>query len=121
MDSVHLHIEKGQKAAKLIVSMGNIPAPPTSVQYLLAEESLIRLSVFNILGQQVRLLDKGIRPAGMHCVAWDGRDEAGQPVASGIYLYILKAGPGENTRTISSIKRLPQRNAFQSATGRAFI
>jgi hypothetical protein len=92
MDAMFMHLDKGQKAAKLIVSMGNVPASPTSIRYRLAEESHIRLLVFNILGQQVRILDNGVRPAGTHHVAWDGRDEFGQPVASGIYIYILKAG-----------------------------
>ncbi|MHB9028363.1 MAG: FlgD immunoglobulin-like domain containing protein [Candidatus Latescibacterota bacterium] len=120
MNALYMHIDKGQKAAKLIVSMGNIPTPQTSIQYRLAEESLIRLSVFNILGQQVRVLDKGLRPAGTHRVAWDGRDESGQTVASGIYLYILKAGLHTEIRTTPPRKRMPNGTAPQQAPGNSF-
>ena len=52
----------------------------------------MNLAVYNSLGQKVRVLADGPRSAGVHAVMWDGRDDAGQPVSSGVYLCGLEAG-----------------------------
>lgn len=49
------------------------------------------LAVYNILGQRVKMLLNGPMPAGLYQVQWDGRDENGNPVVSGIYVYRLRA------------------------------
>ena len=55
------------------------------------ERSLsVRLTVYNIAGQQVRLLVNGRRSPGAHSVAWDGRDDQGRPASTGVYLFHLE-------------------------------
>ena len=66
--------------------------PATSIQYMLTEASNVRLLIYNILGQQVRVLVNGAQLAGTHSVVWDGRDAFGRDVSSGLYLYRLEAG-----------------------------
>jgi len=56
------------------------------------EASDVRLVVYNILGQEVRVLVNQYLPAGAHAIQWDGRDAIGRGVASGIYVYRLAAG-----------------------------
>ncbi|MFA6112229.1 MAG: FG-GAP-like repeat-containing protein, partial [Candidatus Latescibacterota bacterium] len=51
-----------------------------------------RLRVYNLMGQPIRTLVSGRLTPGYHAVPWDGRDERGQPVSSGVYLYRLEAG-----------------------------
>ncbi len=50
------------------------------------------LKIYNILGQEVRTLVDEKQPAGYYQILWDGRDQTGEEVASGIYFYRLKAG-----------------------------
>jgi flagellar hook assembly protein FlgD len=51
------------------------------------------LKVYNLLGEEVvTLIDEESKEAGYHAAVWDGRNQRGQPVASGIYLYRLRAG-----------------------------
>jgi len=50
----------------------------------------VRLEVYNLLGEQVKTLVDEKQNAGEHKVAWDGSDDNGRPVASGIYLYSLR-------------------------------
>ncbi|OPX35298.1 hypothetical protein B1H10_01595, partial [candidate division KSB1 bacterium 4484_188] len=50
--------------------------------------------VFNILGQKIKTLGDGRIPAGEHRVTWEGRDNTGREVASGVYIYRLSAGQG---------------------------
>ena len=74
----------------------NVPNPfnpSTTIRYTLPEASDVRLVVYNILGQQVRVLIDGPKAEGVNQVVWDGRDAIGRSVATGVYLYRLTAGP----------------------------
>ncbi|MCA9741571.1 T9SS type A sorting domain-containing protein [candidate division KSB1 bacterium] len=65
--------------------------PTTTFRYDLPTPSEVKLVIYNILGQRVRtLLDKTV-PAGSHTVQWDGRNELGLQVATGLYFYQLEA------------------------------
>ncbi|MBX7151845.1 T9SS type A sorting domain-containing protein [bacterium] len=65
--------------------------PSTTIAYDLPKESKITLKVFNALGQEVRTLINEIRPQGFHSIQWDGRNNSGQSVASGLYIYQIQA------------------------------
>ena len=64
--------------------------PTTTIEYHLPQMADVSLTVFDVQGRSVRSLFKGANSAGYHSVGWDGRDEAGQLVASGIYFYQLE-------------------------------
>ena len=66
--------------------------PATTIQYTLTEGADVRLTIYNILGQQVRVLGDTAQGAGVHSVQWDGKDAFGRQVTSGLYLYRLEAG-----------------------------
>jgi flagellar hook assembly protein FlgD len=51
----------------------------------LPREMNVQLRLFNILGQEVRLLTSGTLPAGEHRITWDGMDDMGNILASGLY------------------------------------
>ncbi len=80
---------------------GNSPNPfsaSTRITYTLKEALPLRLEIFNAKGQKVRTLLDASGNAGSHSVLWDGRDEAGKPVAAGVYLARLSAGTQHGTR-----------------------
>lgn len=66
--------------------------PETIISYQLPEAGRVSLKIYSILGRQVRTLVDGEKPAGFHQARWDGRNDAGQKMESGIYLYKLEAG-----------------------------
>ncbi len=67
--------------------------PTTQIQYSLPRASTVNLTVYNILGQQVRVLVHDVRKsAGIHQVEWDGRTDLGKRVSSGVYVYRLEVG-----------------------------
>jgi hypothetical protein len=73
----------------------NYPNPfnsATTISYDLSKSTHIELTIFNILGQKVKTLVNSRQPAGTYQIQWDGSDNSGRNVASGIYLYRLKAG-----------------------------
>ena len=66
--------------------------PTTTIQYSLQQAGQVRLSIYNILGQELRTLVDAFQSPGVHHVEWDGTDFTGQRAAPGIYLYRLQAG-----------------------------
>lgn len=66
--------------------------PITFIDFTLPKTALVRVEVFNMLGQSVRTLLDSERHAGHHTVAWDGTNDQGTPVASGVYIYRVGAG-----------------------------
>ena len=73
----------------------NYPNPfafQTRIVFQLDERSSTELAVYTASGQRVALLVRGERQVGRHEVVWDGRDEHGRTLASGLYLYRLDTG-----------------------------
>jgi|GEM_PF-2188320 len=71
----------------------NYPNPSntfTHIRFGLPQTTNVRLRVMNVRGQTVRVLIDEIIPAGWHTVTWDGKNDAGIDVASGIYLYMIE-------------------------------
>ncbi|NIV98773.1 T9SS type A sorting domain-containing protein, partial [Candidatus Saccharibacteria bacterium] len=76
----------------------------TTISYQLPVSSEIELTIYNLLGQQIQKLVNTRQTAGSYQILWDGRDDAGREVASGIYLYQLKAGKFVSTRKMLLIQ-----------------
>ena len=62
------------------------------------------LDIYNILGQKVATLVNRELPAGYHTVTWDGADQEGRPVASGIYFYKIMSGNFAQNRKMVLLK-----------------
>jgi hypothetical protein len=65
--------------------------PGTNIEFLLPKSGQVKIEIFNILGQKVRTLVDQHLKAGHKVVVWDGRDDWGKEVSSGIYFYQIKA------------------------------
>ncbi|KAB2878693.1 T9SS type A sorting domain-containing protein [bacterium] len=66
--------------------------PSTTIRYEVPSEGRVVLKVYNLLGQEVRTLANTTQGRGVYHVQWDGKDQMGRSVASGVYLYRLEAG-----------------------------
>jgi hypothetical protein len=75
--------------------------PGTTIQYRLPEEADVTLTLYNLKGQAVRTLVHENQKPGEHLTAWDGENEAGERVPSGVYVYRLKARASDRTYTVS--------------------
>ena len=73
----------------------NYPNPfnsETVIRFILPRRGEVNLEIYNLAGQRVARLADGVREAGVHTIRWDGADEHGRPLGSGVYLYRLRAG-----------------------------
>ena len=78
--------------------------PATTINYSLKENSKVSLNIYNIKGQKVKQLVNDQLSAGQHSVVWNGKDDNGKSVSSGIYFYKLKTGNFEKARKMMLIK-----------------
>jgi subtilisin family serine protease len=72
--------------------------PTTTIRYSLPARSHITISVYNILGRKVQTLIDEVKSAGTHTAVWNGTDETGQAVSSGIYFYRVKTADRAESR-----------------------
>ena len=80
----------------------NYPNPfnsGTVIRFALPAGGEVELAVYNLAGQKVATLVNGPRNAGTYTIRWDGRDDRGRTLASGVYLYRLRAGRGQQVET----------------------
>jgi hypothetical protein len=85
-------IEALPQRTRLVSAVPNPFNPRTEIRFELAKAERVDLRVFNLRGQLVRLLRQDQLPAGAHREFWDGLDDHGKGIASGVYLVQLRAG-----------------------------
>jgi hypothetical protein len=93
--SYTLTLVAGVSKPLLDALIGNSPNPfnpETAIGYSLSENRRVSLTVYNSLGQKVRTLVNGSLAAGKHTARWNGRDDRGRNVSSGIYFCTMKTG-----------------------------
>jgi len=108
-------IKKGRMEATMLSGTGanspilgkNYPNPfnpETDIFFSLPERTQVSLIIYNILGEKVKTLANGEMDAGTHSIHWNGRDEAGSSVASGVYFYRLKTAMFDQTMKMVLMK-----------------
>jgi len=78
--------------------------PTTSIKFAIPENVNVNLEVYNMLGQKVKTLINGEQEAGYYTVNWDGTNEFGSKVSSGIYIYRIIAGKNVSTMKMNLLK-----------------
>ena len=97
------------KETSLLPNYPNPFNPETWIPYQLATPAEVSLYIYAVDGKLIRRLALGHQPAGMYqsknrAVYWDGRNQVGEPVASGVYFYTLTAGDFTATRRMLILK-----------------
>jgi hypothetical protein len=85
----------------------NYPNPfnsNTTIMFELPTEGHVNLVIYNVLGQRVRTLAEQMLSAGRHSIMWDGKNQAGEPVSSGLYFSVLGQGEQLMSRKLLLLK-----------------
>ena len=93
----------------LLVNFPNPFNPETWIPYRLSELANVDIRIHDASGRQVRTLELGTKPAGDYrsrsqAAYWDGRNDAGEAVSSGLYFYTMQAGDSRSTRRMNLVK-----------------
>ncbi len=87
-------------------SLKSFPNPfveQTELHYRLTEESPVQVKIYDMMGQEVQTLVQEAQPEGEHRVQWDGRNQQGQNLPTGLYIMQLKTG--EETSSVRVMKQ----------------
>ncbi len=103
----YVSIEEEIEVVITTALLGNYPNPfnpSTNIRFALKETGHVNISIFNIRGQKVRNLFNGELPSGYHIQNWDGRDDSGRSVSSGVFYYVMKAHGYQTTNKMIMLK-----------------
>jgi hypothetical protein len=78
--------------------------PETTIRFSLSAPGNVALNIYNLQGQRIRTLANGFLPASDHSVVWNGTNDSGNEIASGVYFIRLTAGGSTAIRKISLVK-----------------
>jgi PKD repeat protein len=104
LDAQELSVRLVPDQFALVQNFPNPFNPETTIAYDLSERAPVRLEIYDILGQRVRVLMDEVQVAGRYQVRWDGRNAMGQGVGSGVYFYRLQAGRFNQVRRMLLLK-----------------
>jgi len=80
--------------------------PETQIRFDLPESAHVRLVIYNLLGEQIRVLTDSRYQAGFHTLTWDGRNASGIAVPSGVYVYRLVTDQRKNQGVVGKMTLL---------------
>ncbi|MDZ7290755.1 MAG: T9SS type A sorting domain-containing protein, partial [candidate division KSB1 bacterium] len=78
--------------------------PSTLIKYELPQQVEVKLVIFDLMGRRVRTLVDQRQQSGRYAITWDGRNEQGEVVTSGVYIYQLRAGNFVQTRRMALVR-----------------
>jgi hypothetical protein len=99
-----LNVETTPTEFALLQNYPNPFNPETTIKYNLAETANVQLRIYNIVGQVVRTLVADRQSAGRYQVRWNGTDDRGVAVSSGIYFYQVSAGKFQDVKRLMLLK-----------------
>ncbi len=102
-EAIKIHVAKPDKF-ELSQNFPNPFNPSTKIYYQLADPAFVKLTVYNLLGQEVITLVSEDKDAGYHVAMWNGIDKHGTQMASGIYYYRIVAGSFVQAKKMVLIK-----------------
>jgi len=106
-DSSNIHIENEGQHPTAFALLQNYPNPfnpTTTLRYDIPENSHVTITIYDMLGRQVKTLINQTQDAGFISVIWDATNDFGKLVSAGVYLYQIQAGEFVQTRKMVLLK-----------------
>jgi hypothetical protein len=99
--------ESGQFLPEVFSLHQNYPNPfnpLTTLRYDLPEDALVNITIYDMMGRQIRTLVNNQQNAGFKSISWNGTNDKGASVSAGLYLYMIKAGKFRQTKKMVLLK-----------------
>ena len=78
--------------------------PTTQIKYDIAEDSFVSITIFDVMGRNIRTLMNVNQNAGYHSIQWDAKNDMGEGVSAGMYIYVIQAGEFRATKKMVLLK-----------------
>jgi hypothetical protein len=102
--TISVQTDRAPKTFALSQNYPNPFNPGTEIGYEITDPSLVTLKIYNLLGKEVRTLLNEQKPAGVYQVKWDGKDDKGFVMPSGVYIYRIIAGDRSEIRKMTKMQ-----------------
>jgi flagellar hook assembly protein FlgD len=100
-------VDEGLSLPEVFAIHQNYPNPfnpVTTLRYELPENNLVNITIYDILGREVRTMVNTTQDAGYKSVIWNATNDYGKPVSAGVYLYQIQAGDFIQTKKMVLLK-----------------
>jgi len=107
LSTMIIEIDEGNDYAETFVLSNSYPNPfnhATTIKYDLIGDVHVEIQIFDVVGQSIKTLVNELKGAGNHSVRWNGTDEKGTIVTSGVYIYRIQAGDFINSKKMVLIR-----------------
>ena len=78
--------------------------PTTQIRYDLPEDQFVSVTIYNIMGHKIRTLINLNQSASYHSIKWDAKNDMGEGVSAGMYIYVIQAGDFKATKKMLLLK-----------------
>ena len=78
--------------------------PATQIKYNLPEDSFVSIKIYDVMGRNIRSFINVNQAAGYHSVRWDAKNDVGEGVSAGMYIYTIQAGESRATKKMVLLK-----------------
>ena len=78
--------------------------PTTQIKYDIAEDSFVSITIYDVMGRNIRTLMNVNQTAGYHSIQWDAKNDMGEGVSAGMYIYVIQAGEFRATKKMVLLK-----------------
>ena len=78
--------------------------PVTTLRYDLPEDAVVNITIYDMMGRQVKTLVNGSQTAGYKSIQWNATNNIGKPASAGLYLYTIQAGKFKQTKKMVLLK-----------------
>ncbi|MBI5727202.1 MAG: T9SS type A sorting domain-containing protein, partial [Ignavibacteriales bacterium] len=102
-----LEVRDGRIIPMEFALMQNYPNPfnpSTVIGYTVPQDSEVEITIYNVMGEKIRTLVRENQQAGYYSATWDGKNEFGHSISSGIYIYSMNAGKFQSTKKLTFLK-----------------
>ena len=107
LSRVELWVDEGLSIPEVFALHQNYPNPfntITTLRYDLPENSYVNVTIYDMLGREIRTLVNSTQDAGFKSVIWNATNDYGKPVSAGVYLYQIRAGEFVQTKKMVLLK-----------------
>ena len=102
--NIEHHAGRNAEVDDLAQNFPNPFNPSTTIKFDLKDKGFVTLKVYNVAGQLVRTLVNGVKDANPYTVTWDGKNDRGGAVASGIYFYKMETKDFSQTKKMVMLR-----------------
>jgi hypothetical protein len=103
-DNLSAGVSQLPRKFNLYLAYPNPFNPVTILRYNLHQDALVNITIYDMMGRQVKTLVNGSQTAGYRTIQWNATNDEGKPVSAGLYLYTIQAGEFRQTKKMVLLK-----------------